>query len=457
MNMTDQQLWQAVLGELELLLSRANFNTWFKSTAISQWENGRVIISVPNAFTLEWLKKKYHDSIIKAIKNITHEQVQDVVYKVESLHHRNEARNAPSAGIKETSAASEEILPSTTNPSGLNTRYTFENFIVGKGNELAHAAALSVANASGKGYNPLFIYGGVGLGKTHLLQAIGHQILKCDAKKKVLYVTCERFTNDYIHAVRSGHAKEFKDTYRGVDLFLIDDIQFMTGKEGTQEEFFHTFNTLHHENRQVVISSDRPPKALASIEERLTSRFSWGMVADVSALDIETRIAILEAKCQVRNLTIAHEVLQFLAANIQHNVRELEGALNRLVAHHELRGMAITVDTTKELFATLASQRIRSTITLRHLMDTVSSFYDISIEDILGKRRTKRLALPRQIIMYLMRCEMKASYPMIGTELGGRDHTTAIHAFEKISRAVVADEQLKQEVELLRQRIYNTA
>ncbi len=455
--MTDQQLWQAVLGELELLLSRANFNTWFKSTAISQWENGRVIISVPNAFTLEWLKKKYHNSIITAIKNITHEQVQDVVYKVESLHHRNEARGAPSVGIKETLASREEILPGTSNPSGLNARYTFENFIVGKGNELAHAAALSVANTSGKAYNPLFIYGGVGLGKTHLLQAIGHHILACDAKKKVLYVTCERFTNDYIHAVRSGHAKEFKDTYRGVDLFLIDDIQFMTGKEGTQEEFFHTFNALHHENRQVVISSDRPPKALASIEERLTSRFAWGMVADVSALDIETRIAILEAKCHVRNLTIAHEVLQFLAANIQHNVRELEGALNRLVAHHELRGTAITVDTTKELFATLASQRIRSTITLRHLMDTVSSFYDISIEDILGKRRTKRLALPRQIIMYLMRCEMKASYPMIGTELGGRDHTTAIHAFEKISRAVVVDEQLKQEVELLRQRIYNTA
>ncbi len=454
--MTDQQLWQAVLGELELLLSRANFSTWFKNTGISQWEEGRVIISVPNAFTLDWMKRKYHDSIVKAMKNITHEQVQEVYYKVESTHRRSEALTNPAAA-KEAPASHEEFVPSATNPSGLNVRYTFENFIVGKGNELAHGAAQAVANAPGRTYNPLFIYGGVGLGKTHLLQAIGHHILKCEPSKKVLYVTCERFTNDYIHAIRSGKGKEFKDTYRGVDLLLVDDIQFMTGKEGTQEEFFHTFNTLHQDNKQVVISSDRPPKALPTLEERLSSRFAWGMIADISALDLETRIAILEAKCQARSLAVPHEVLQLLASSIQQNVRELEGALNRLIAHNELRGTTITLDAAKELFASLAAQRTRSAITLRHLMETVSSFYDISIDDIIGKRRTRRLALPRQIIMYLMRMEMKASYPMIGQEIGGRDHTTAIHAFEKISRGVQADEQLKQEVELLRQRIYNTA
>ncbi len=456
--MTDQQLWQAVLGELELMVSRANFSTWFKQTAISQWENGRVIISVPNAFTLEWLKKKYHDPILKAMRSITHDEVLEVYYKVESINQRNIAH---AAGVllpaNAPFAAAEEAPAPATSPSGLNARYIFESFIVGKGNELAHAAAQSVAASPGKAYNPLFIYGGVGLGKTHLLQAIGHHILAGDPTKKVLYVTCERFTNEYIHAVRSGKGKEFKDTYRGVDLLLVDDIQFMTGKEGTQEEFFHTFNALHQDNKQVVISSDRPPKAIPTLEQRLTSRFEWGMIADIASPDLETRIAILQSKCQARGVNIEHDVLNFLCSSIQNNVRELEGALNRLIAHHELRRTPVTIDTAKELFVSLASQKRHPSITVRHMIETVVSFYDISIEEVLGKRRTKRLALPRQIIMYLMRQEMHASYPMIGQELGGRDHTTAIHAFEKISHEVEENERLRQDVELLRQRLYNTA
>ena len=457
--MTDQQLWQAVLGELELLVSRANFSTWFKNTGVSQWENGRIIISVPNAFTHEWLKKKYHDAIVKAIRTITHDEVQEVYYKVESVatHAQNTNSIALTVAADAFAPSPDEARSAPSSTTGLNVRYTFDTFVVGKGNELAHAAALSVATQPGKTYNPLFIYGGVGLGKTHLLQAIGNAILREDPAKKVLYVTCERFTNEFIHAVRSGRGKEFKDTYRNVDLLLVDDIQFMTGKEGTQEEFVHTFNTLHQENKQVVLSSDRPPKAIATIEQRLLSRFEWGMIADISNLDLETRIAILESKCQARRVDVDHAVLHFLASSIQHNVRELEGALNRLIAHHELRRTPITLDMTKELFATLAAQKTRSAITVRHLLETVSNFYNITIDDVLGKRRTKRLALPRQIIMYLMRHEMKASYPMIGQELGGRDHTTAIHAFEKITREVENDEQLRQEVELLRQRIYNTA
>ncbi len=456
--MTDQQLWQAVLGELELAVSRANFSTWFKSTAISQWENGRVIISVPNAFTLEWLKKKYHDPILKAMRSITHDAVLEVYYKVESIQADRVAETPFPLRHSENGAAAvhEEPTPQTTNACGLNDRYVFSAFIVGKGNELAHAAAQSVAANPGRAYNPLFIYGGVGLGKTHLLQAIGHHLLQNNPASKVLYVTSERFTNEFIHAIRSGRGKEFKDTYRGADLLLVDDIQFMTGKEGTQEEFVNTFNTLHQENKQVVISSDRPPKAIATIEQRLLSRFEWGMIADIGSPDLETRIAILQSKCQARKVPVDHEVLQFLASNIQHNVRELEGALNRLIAHHELRRTPITVDTAKELFAALASQKRRPSITLRHMLETVSSFYDITIDEVLGKRRTKRLALPRQIIMYLMRQEMHASYPMIGQELGGRDHTTAIHAFEKISREVGENERLHQEVELLRQRLYNT-
>ena len=437
------------------MVSRANFSTWFKQTAISQWENGRVIISVPNAFTLEWLKKKYHDPILKAMRSITHDEVLEVYYKVESINQRNIAH---AAGVllpaNAPFAAAEEAPAPATSPSGLNARYIFESFIVGKGNELAHAAAQSVAASPGKAYNPLFIYGGVGLGKTHLLQAIGHHILAGDPTKKVLYVTCERFTNEYIHAVRSGKGKEFKDTYRGVDLLLVDDIQFMTGKEGTQEEFFHTFNVLHQAHKQIVVTSDRPPKSIAALEARLVSRFEWGMIADIAQPDQETRVAILEAKCREKNIVLPVDILQYIAAIVQSNVRELEGALNRLMAYAQLNKAEPTLESAKALLQSLSQGAKRGGLTPRALVAAVAQFFDVPVEGVLGISRKKELVEPRQIAMYLLREELHSSFPAIGHELGGRDHTTAMHACTKISAQILHDEKLKQDVALIKQRLF---
>lgn len=456
--MTNEQLWQAVLGELELLVSRANFSTWFKDTSIASLEEDRVVIRVPNAFTKAWLEKKYNVCIVKALQNITHQSVREVYYKVEFL------RVSLNVGAHEGTA----FVPNQTmgpashfdeQPStGLNARYTFQNYIIGKGNELAHAASLAVASNPGKTYNPLFIYGGVGLGKTHLLQAIGHKIIAQDSKARVMYVTCERFTNEYIHAVRNGKGKEFNDTYRSIDLLLVDDIQFITGKEGTQEAFFHTFNTLHQENKQIVITSDRPPKAIATLEGRMLSRFEWGMIADISNPDLETRIAILESKCQEKNLQFDREILTYVCSAVQSNVRELEGALNRIVAYHDLHGVAVSAESVRSVLSTTVNQEhARKTTSLKNLINTVAGYYDLPLDELLSKSRMKRLAVPRQIIMYLMREELRSSYPTIGHELGGRDHTTAIHAYEKISRELQENDKLRTDVELIKQRLYVVA
>ena len=321
---------------------------------------------------------------------------------------------------------------------------------------MAHAACLAVAANPGKTYNPLFIYGGVGLGKTHLLHALGNKVCELFPNKKILYATCERFTNEFIHAVRGGKGKEFNDVYRGVDVLMVDDIQFLTGKEGTQDAFFHTFNELHHQKNQIVISSDRPPKAIATLEARLLSRFEWGMIADISQPDLETRIAILEKKCQEHHMMLDHTILTFIAEKVQNNIRELEGALNRIIAHRDLHRIELTIENITSILSTIhtTAQQSSKHLNLRNLINTVASYYDLTIEDLLGKSRMKRLALPRQIMMYLMREEMKSSFPTIGQEVGGRDHTTAIHAYEKISRELREDEKIRTEIELLKQRLY---
>ncbi len=326
--------------------------------------------------------------------------------------------------------------------------------MVGKGNELANAAAQAVAAKPGEVYNPLFIYGGAGLGKTHILQAIGHDILSKSPQTKVLYVTCERFTNEFIHAVRTGKAKDFKDTYRNVDLLIIDDIQFITGKEGTQEEFFHTFNTLHQYNKQIIISSDRPPKAIPALEHRLLTRFEWGMMADISSPDFETRVAILDNKCRDKNYDLEQEFMEHIANVIQSNVRELEGALNKIIAYHQFKSMVPTMESIEAILESFSPVHKRKSISPRQLIDVVAEYFDIKQIDLLGKSREKKLAFPRQIIMYLLREEMKTSYPAIGEELGGRDHTTAMHAYEKISNLLKEDEQLKQDLELIREKLY---
>ncbi len=343
--------------------------------------------------------------------------------------------------------------PITANRFGLNSRYTFGSFIVGKSNELAHAACQAVAANPGHAYNPLFIYGGVGLGKTHLLQAIGHELSK--KTDKILYVTCEKFTNDYIQAVRNGQAKNFKDRYRNADLLLIDDIHFMGGKDGTQEEFFHTFNELHQTDKQIVISSDRPPKAIPALEKRLLSRFEWGMIADVSQPNLETRTAILEAKSKEKNYKFEKEIIDYIANNIQSNIRELEGALNRLIAYYEFNNAQPTIDATKNILNSVISNFQSKSTSTKDILEAVSRFYNINIRDITGKSRKKELVVPRQIIMYLMREEINTSYPTIGQELGGRDHTTAMHAYNKIRREITENERTKQNINSIKQILCN--
>ncbi len=453
--MEEKNIWQAALGELELTLSRANFTTWFKNTFISAYENDTIIIGVPNTFTKAWLEKKYHIAILKALQKITSNRVRNLVYRVEVTQKEEaaEAENIP-AKIEEKMAKKAAVpdMP-PVNEFGLNPRYNFASFVIGKGNELAHAASLAVAQKPGNVYNPLFIYGGVGLGKTHLIQAIGHEMAK--SGKKVLYVSCEKFTSDFIRSISNNRAEKFKDTYRSVDILLIDDIQFMAGKDGTQEQFFHTFNDLHQANKQIVITSDRPPKAIPALESRLVSRFEWGMIADISAPDLETRAAILRAKCQEKNFHLEDEAVSYVATNIQNNIRELEGALNKIIAYYQLNGMVPSLENVKKVLATLTTVQRKRSVTPKNIINIVAEFYDIGLEDLLGQCRKKDLALPRQIVMYLMREELKNSFPSIGLEIGNRDHTTAMHAHVKISREIESDEKINQDIKLIREKLYN--
>lgn len=476
--MNTHELWQAALGELELKLSRAHFTTWFRSTFIAQFSSTEIIIGVPNTFTKAWLEKKYHKDIIESLQKITEHTIRNITYRVDSAQAEPQqilfegpAKAIAAPVFSEMTTPAQVLAPQNEQYSfesesystagapqhhaAINPSYTFNSFVVGKQNELAHAAALAVASQPGAAYNPLFIYGGVGLGKTHLLHAVGNEMLSRNPRTKVLYVSCEQFTNDFIQAVRGGRAKEFKDRYRTVDLLLIDDIQFITGKEGTQEEFFHTFNALHQANKQIIISSDRPPKAIAALEKRLLSRLEWGMLVDIGAPDLETRIAILQIKCQKRGVEIPREVLHYIASNIHSNVRELEGALNKIIAFHQFKNMAPTVESCQGLISSFEAESFKKTMSARQVIQTVAEYFDLAADDLLGKSREKRLAFPRQVAMYLLRKEMKSSYPAIGQELGGRDHTTAMHAHTKIEDLLGSDDQLKRDIELIKQKLYS--
>lgn len=451
--MDKEQIWQAALGEIELNLSKPTFTTWFKNTYVHSFENGKIIICVPSAFYLDWLQKKYYQEIMTALKNVTKGLVKEVAYKIEVKQHIPVQNAFPGSGnLSKTASAATETAKSTgKNRFGLNNFYTFETFIVGKGNELAYAACQAVANNPGKSYNPLFIYGGVGLGKTHLLHAIGNELSK--KTDKILYVTSEKFSNDYINEVRSGRAKQLKEKYRNVDLLLVDDIQFMAGKEGTQEEFFHTFNELHQTNRQIVLTSDRPPKAIPALEKRLLSRFEWGMIADITQPDLETKLAILENKCAEKNFPLPADILMYIAQNIQTNVRELEGALTRLITHYEFNNLQPTLETTKSILAATLTEFRENSLTSKHIIEAVSKFFDIELKDLIGKSRKKELVVPRQIAMYLMREEINSSFPSIGHEIGDRDHTTAIHACNKISEDLKTNQKLKQQLLSIRQQL----
>jgi len=479
--MDQEKVWQAALSELELTISKANFTTWLKKTWINTLSMSEANIGVPNAFTKEWLEKKYHKQIVTALKHCTGSHMFKVVYEIGTKMPKrdlaeltNQATAANSAGAEQPASGTQlapqlggqmgapvsasghgsvSIGPSVDDQSNLNPRYTFETFIVGPSNELANAACTAVANNPGTTYNPLFIYGGVGLGKTHLMQAIGNAIKKRNPEKRVWYVTSERFTNEFIDSI-SNKGSNFKNRYRDVDVLIVDDIQFIAGKEQTQQEFFHTFNTLHGNNKQIILSSDRPPKAIPTLEDRLRSRFEGGMIADISMPELETREAILREKCRVKNFVVDDKVITFIAAHIQHNIRELEGALNRVVAHCQLKKQEPTTDLAKSVLATIIANPQRRGIVPRQIVETVAQFYDVSIEDLVGASRKKEIVRPRQIAMYLMREEIKASFPSIGNELGGRDHTTAMHATEKILKELDRDDTVRQELDLIRQRLY---
>lgn len=469
--MTNYEIWQAVLAEFELTISKANFTTWFGNTGISNFENGHAVVCVPNTFAKSWLEKKYHSDLVKSLERVTGKPIKKVEYKVENIKNVAEKEcvlvaSTPVEQIPHHPSSHQshppmrQAMPHHTHVAtigtkyGLNNKYIFENFIVGKGNELAHAAAQAVASRPGDAYNPLFIYGGVGLGKTHLLQAIAHKMLETSPNLRILYVSSEKFTNEFVSAVKEGRAKEFKERYRNVDLLLIDDIQFIGGKEQTQEEFFHTFNELHQQLKQVVLTSDRPPKQIPALEDRLRSRFEWGMIVDVSAPDVETRSAILQAKAQEKNFYLPDDAAYLIAVSVQSNIRELEGALNKIIAYHELKSLEPTKETIKAMLSTLETQSVKKSVTPRDIIAAVLKHFGISEEDIKGKSREKKLSFPRQIIMFLLREELQLSYPAIGDELGGRDHTTAMHAHNKINTELESDAKLKQDIDVIKQYLY---
>lgn len=455
--MTNEEIWQASLGELELTLSKANFTTWFKNTHILESGNGEFVIGVPNAFTEEWLKNKYHKQISLVLQNVTGSRVTKITYALNSLK-----KATPKPEIQKPSPQNQQAQQAhspqpSKNQYGLNPKYIFETYIVGSSNELARAAALAVSKSPGTAYNPLFIYGGVGLGKTHLVQSIGNTVLNENQNARVVYVTCEKFTDDFINYIRREKGKtgssSFKEKYRTADILIIDDIQFLSGKEGTQEEFFHTFNELYQNNKQIILTSDRPPKAITALEDRLLSRFEGGMVADVALPDVETRKAILETKCKEKCIELSNETLVYIAENIKNNIRELEGALSRLIAHSQLNNVNPSIDVAKSVLASVITSPKNNILTPKKILELVSDFYDLQPEQLIAKNRKKEIAWPRQIAMYLMREEAKTSYPTIGQELGGRDHTTAMHAYEKVAQAITDNSDIKQEIDLIRQKI----
>ncbi|OGZ36013.1 MAG: hypothetical protein A3A94_00345 [Candidatus Portnoybacteria bacterium RIFCSPLOWO2_01_FULL_43_11] len=449
-----KELWQAALGEIELGISKANFITWFKNTEISSKKNGVVIVNVPNGFTKEWLENKYNKLIFRALRNISQDikEVQFIIGTPLPLKpFIKQRKELPKTPPEEQLGFEEFNVDKETN---LNPKYTFDNFIIGSFNELAQAAARAVTKHLGTLYNPLFIYGGVGLGKTHLLQAIGNELNKKHPLKKIKYLSSEKYMSELVDAISKKGMESFKPKYRKIDVLIIDDIQFIAGKEKTQEEFFHTFNALYQKNKQIIISSDRPPKAIPTIEERLSSRFEGGMIADISYPDIETRIAILKNKAKENKLEISDEVIYYVASHVQKNIRELEGALNRIIAACKITESAPDVDKAKKILSGIISKPKKLT-NFKDIIKAVAEFYDINTNDLINKCRRKEIVRPRQISMYLIRKELNGSFPYIGEKLGGRDHTTAMYSYEKINKDMENNEALQQEINLIKERIYN--
>lgn len=430
-------IWNEVLKLIKVELTEVSFNTWLKTIKPITITENRIILAAPNEFTKGILEGRYFNLIKNAIKQVTEKE-----YEIQFTIPGEDISINVGQSIKPEN-------PKSNNRSQLNPKYTFDTFVIGNSNRFAHAASLAVAEAPAQAYNPLFVYGGVGLGKTHLMHAIGHYILNQNPNAKVVYVSSEKFTNELINSIRDDRNNQFRNKYRNVDVLLVDDIQFIAGKESTQEEFFHTFNALHDANKQIIISSDRPPKEIPTLEDRLRSRFEWGLICDIQPPDLETRIAILKKKAKVENINVTDDVLQYIASKIHSNIRELEGALIRIMAYSSLTNKKVTVELAEEALKDIISSNKPRKITVDLIKEVVSKEYNIKMEDFNSKKRTRAIAYPRQIAMYLTRELTDLSLPKIGEFFGGRDHTTVIHAYDKISKDITKDDDFSGKIDEL--------
>jgi chromosomal replication initiator protein len=460
--MQEGALWQAVLGEIELSVSRGNFVTWFKNTQLIRFRDGILVIGVPNIFVKNQLEKKFNDLVLEVLaKNGTRPERID--YKIHTglpSNHLVQDDSVVLLGTRPERSDQQSLRPRPATTSvthayrqGISERYNFDNFVVGAGNELAYAACQAIVQNPGKKYNPLFIYGGVGIGKTHLIQAVGNAILANKPSARIVYASTERFVQEFVDAVRfKKNTTDFAAFYRGADVLIVDDVQFLAGKEKIQEEFFHTFNSLHQANKQIIMSSDKPPKDIPTLEERLRSRFAWGMTIDMQNPDFETRVAILQNKASSQEVDLPQPVAEFLANRVQSNIRELEGALNQVLAWCEMRGVSPSIEIVSTMFE--GSKNRPKHFNAKHIIERTAKHFHLSMEDILGPKRDKDIVVPRQIAMYMLRSELHLSFPKIAHELGRKDHTTAIHSVDKIERELGFDGPIKQSVSELKERLY---
>lgn len=436
-------IWSQTLKIIKKQLNTHTFKAWFENTCPTQIDGDTLFISSPNSFSKEWLESRYSSLIADALFQVLGEdiQIKVVIDEAEQLSIAQDNQRPKSTELK-------------TQPTTLRSRYTFESFVIGGSNRFAHAAALAVAEVPSKAYNPLFIYGGVGLGKTHLLQAIAHYVVNHHPSLKVKYVSSEKFTNDFINSIRDkDKIVGFQKRYRDNDVLLVDDIQFLENKEATQEEFFHTFNTLYEASKQIVLSSDRPPKDIATLEDRLRSRFESGLITDIQPPDLETRIAILKKKAQLEKLSIPNDVLEFIASKIQSNIRELEGALIRIVAYSSLNKTPISLEMSKEVLKDIFPDRATRPISIQTIQSEVCRYFNISKSQLVGNKRSQAVVYPRQIAMYLARELTDLSLPKIGEEFGGRDHTTVMYANTKIGKVISTQREVYNQVQELTNRI----
>ncbi len=447
--MEGKQAWQAALGQLQLEMPKAAFDTWVRDAELISVSDGEFQIGVHNAYARDWLDSRLKSTINKLLTGTMNRQIN-----VTFIVNNGARKSSPSDQLEILEESRPDFQQEDSSPPqrvSINFRYNFNNFVVGSSNRLAHAASLAVSEKPAQTYNPLFLYGGVGLGKTHLLHAIGNM---CQVQgMEVLYVSSEEFTNDLITAIRSHTTQAFRDKYRRIDVLLVDDIQFIAGKESTQEEFFHTFNTLHGQNKQIVMTSDRPPKAMVTLEERLRSRFEWGLAADIQSPDFETRVAILQSKADQMGYSLPAGILDNIAHRFQTNIRELEGAMTRLMAYADLRGMALDEQLVEYALADLMPESRE--IEPEHILNTIAQQFGVSMEELLSHNRSQRIAFPRQVAMYMLREESELSLPKIGEILGGRDHTTVMYGHDKITDLLDRDKNLRRQIVNIQEILYS--